>query len=438
MPGPINTTTPHHWRKISKEKEITRPVLVGDIDADVTVIGGGFTALVAAIEFAKAGLRTVVLEQLAIGQGASGRNNGQVVPHHSKASPAEMCEILGKQRGDAYNALVVGGADRVFEHIARYDIQCDGVQRGWIAAAHSQSSLARIRKVSAEWKAFGAPATFLDAEELERRTGTGNYPGGWTMAHGGHLNPYAFALGMARGAEQEGATIYENTGVTRVSADGGGWLVETADASGTKRGRVRSAKIFIATNALTGAFWPNLARALVPVRVFQGATAPISDNIRGTVLPDSPAFGDTRRDIRAYRLDGTGALVTGGTHTLWHDAAERGRKKLARHVYETFPQLLSVPIAEYWEGILAVVPDRLPRIMRLGPNAIFAGVYSGRGVALSQQVGALAARLLLGTQDDATSPVQVTGLREVPSHSIAVQVARFIHPIHRIQDRLDK
>ncbi|WP_342641153.1 NAD(P)/FAD-dependent oxidoreductase [Rhodoligotrophos ferricapiens] len=433
MPRPIDPAIPHHWRKISKEKEILRPRLDHDMDTEVAVIGGGFTGLVAALELCKLGAKVVLLEQLRIGQAASGRNNGQVIPHHSKAAPSEIREMLGAKRGDAYNLMVAGAAESAFQRMRDLGIQCDGVQNGWMQACHSEAALARARKFVQEWQALGASVTAVSADELAERSGTRNYPGGWRAKSGGHINPYAFVLGLARAAEAAGCVIFEQTPVVKISPDGEAWLI--ACGSGA---RLRAGKIIIATNALTGAFWPDLARAVIPVRVFQAATAPISGNLLATVMPANMAMSDTRRDIRAYRRDAEGGLVSGGTHTVWHDAEARGKRKVARHLHETFPQLSDTPIQEYWEGILGVVPDSLPRIMRLGKNALFAGIYSGRGVALSQQVGALAARLLTGNITEDESPVPVTPLRTVPSHGIAVQVARFIHPLHRIQDRLDK
>ncbi|WP_137389809.1 NAD(P)/FAD-dependent oxidoreductase [Rhodoligotrophos defluvii] len=443
MPRPIDPNVPHHWRKISREKEILRPALGGDVDVEFAVLGGGFTGLAAALELRKAGAQVVVLEQSRIGQAASGRNNGQVIPHHSKAAPSEIRAVLGEKRGDAYNLMVASAAETVFRRIAEYGIACDGVQQGWMQACHSEAALARARAFVSEWQALGASVAFVPGDELAERAGTRNYAGGWRATTGGHVNPYALVLGLARAAEAAGCTIYEQTQVVKLSPDGlgpdgEGWLIQCANAAGAVSGRVRAGKIIIATNALTGNFWPDLARVVIPVRVFQAATGPISGNLLGTVMPANMAMSDTRRDIRAYRRDAVGSLVTGGTHTVWQDAEARGKRKVARHLYETFPQLNDRPIQEYWEGVLGVVPDRLPRMMRIGKNALFAGIYSGRGVALSQQVGALAARLLTDQTTEDESPVPVTPLRTVPSHGIAVQVARFIHPLHRIQDRLDR
>jgi glycine/D-amino acid oxidase-like deaminating enzyme len=110
--------------------------------------------------------------------------------------------------------------------------------------------------------------------------------------------------------------------------------------------------------------------------------------------------------------------------------------KTAPMLSETFPALRDVEMEHYWEGVLAVAPDRFPRLMRLADGVTFLGVYSGRGVALSSALGSVVGKWLAGRLGNEALPVPVTELRLIPMHGLAVQVARFVHPYHRLQDRL--
>ncbi len=80
----IDWRTPHLWAQTSKEPVRARSALTGEHHADVAIVGGGYTGLSTALSLAEAGLRTIVIEANAIGSAASGRNNGLVIPHHSK------------------------------------------------------------------------------------------------------------------------------------------------------------------------------------------------------------------------------------------------------------------------------------------------------------------------------------------------------------------
>ena len=121
--------------------------------------------------------------------------------------------------------------------------------------------------------------------------------------------------------------IREATKVTGITQQDQRWRLTT------DKGSVSAERVLVATNALTGKFWPQLDKTLIPIQVYQGATAPLPAEVRKVILRNNPAVSDTRRDIRAYHYDRNFRLVTGGTHTLWHNARERGvaslQKKLA-------------------------------------------------------------------------------------------------------------
>jgi glycine/D-amino acid oxidase-like deaminating enzyme len=426
----VDTKTPHHWRKISKEALLQCPTLAGDLTADFVVVGGGYTGLVAALTLAEQGESVVLLEADEIGQGASGRNNGLVLSHHSKASPSEVVEKLGRARGDRYNAMIQNGAAATFAVMQKYGIACDAVESGWIQPAHSDAAATRVRKFYDEWSALGAKAEWLDKGAVADRLGSPHYRGGWWAASAGHINPYAYALGLGRAARAAGAQIYTRSPIDGIRPDGGRWRVTVPGGS------VSAKRVLVATNALTGHFWPDLAKTLIPVKVYQTASAPISDNLRGVVIRGNEAVSDTQRDIGAFHYDARGGLIVGGTHTIWHDAAARGRAAIVRKIRHTFPVLGDVAVEEYWEGVLAVTPDRLPRLTRLAPGVIFAGVYSGRGVALSTNLGAIAAKWLSERLDDDALPVEPGTMQPIPFHAIAVTLAQAIHPWHRLRDRM--
>ena len=134
----VDVETPHHWRKISKEAPVRCPALAGEDDAEFAVIGGGYTGLVAALTLAEQGRLVVLLERNEIGSGASGRNNGLVLSHHSKASPGEIVDMLGRARGERCNALVQGAAAVAFGLMRKHSIQCDPVEGDWVQTVHDE------------------------------------------------------------------------------------------------------------------------------------------------------------------------------------------------------------------------------------------------------------------------------------------------------------
>ncbi|GGE05951.1 oxidoreductase [Aureimonas endophytica] len=427
----IDWKTPHLWRRTNGERRAVAPALAGDVEADVAIVGGGFTGLSPALTLVEAGVSVVLLEGNEIGSAASGRNNGLVIPHHSKATPAEMAEAVGPVHGERYNALVAGAARQAFALMEKHAIAAHGVQRGWMQPAHTEEALARARRFHDEWRAFGCDVEWLDGDAMSAALGT-PYRGGWRAREGGHVNPFALVQGLARAAEAAGVRLFENSKVTALVREGERWRLRSG------AGSVLARKVLLATNALTGRIWPKLGEAVIPLQVYQVATKPLSHNLRAAILKDDPAVSDMRRDMRYFHYDADGRLVTGGTLATWRDARRRGLAQSSAMVGRVFPQLGEAPeLEDYWEGVFGLVPDRKPRLMRLAPGLVFAGIYSGRGVALSLALGREVGAWLAEQRRDADMPLPVTDLRRVPGHALAVEVARRIHPLHKLRDRLD-
>lgn len=423
---------PLHWRDISSEPDIGGRPLGKEVCADVCVIGGGFTGLHAAIGLARGGMKSVVVEADGIGMAASGRNNGQVIPHHSKKSPSEVVKRFGTHRGDILNEIVASGPRNLFDMVDRYQIRCDLTANGWIQACHSRHAVERAQVFFKEWSAFGAPVEWLDRDATRDKIGSDAYLASWKARDAGHLNPYALAQGLARAAQQEGASIYPNSRVTAIERHNQEWLIRAGN------GTVRSRLVLVCTNASTDRFWPGLNTAVIPVRVYQIATKPLPNELRSIVLPGREGVSDSMRDIRAFRYDSRGGLAMVGVHAVWQDARNRGIRRVGERLKGLFPQFPDNHIDAYWEGTIGVVPDRMPRLMKLAEGAYFAGIYSGRGVALSTGWGRMASEFLLGRRDEADLPVPLTGLRKVIAHGLAVKMAKYTPPFARLRDSVER
>jgi glycine/D-amino acid oxidase-like deaminating enzyme len=401
--------------------------LAGETQARVAVVGGGFTGLSVALHLAERGIDTVLLEAGEIGHGASGRNNGQVIPHYTTHAPADVERLLGAEAGARMNALVGGSADCVFELVRRYGIDCEAVQAGWMQPAHAPGLAARGVALARAWAERGFDTRPLDAGEVVERLGAGGYHGGWMAASGGHVNPLALARGLARVAATAGARLHPGSAAQGIAATADGWRLETSG------GAVTAAQVVIATNAYTDGLWPDLARSVIPVRTYQIATTPLGDNLRRSVLPSDMAVSDTRQNLRFFRYDRAGRLVTGATLSLWTGAERRARRERARFLRMVFPQLGEVAFEHYWEGWLAVTPSRLPKLQRLAPGVLAVLGYSGRGVALATALGQVVAEHLDG-RPEAELPLPVTPPAPVPGHVFARVATRALRPWLRWQD----
>ena len=148
---------PYLWASTAAPAPATGPLPPGEHVADLLVVGAGVTGLSAALHAAGRGARVMVLEAGEIGFGASGRNNGMVIPALTQADPDVLVKAFGAEKGEALVAVLRDAADTVFDLVRRHGIDCEAVQRGWIQPAHRESRLALSRARLEQWRWRGAP-----------------------------------------------------------------------------------------------------------------------------------------------------------------------------------------------------------------------------------------------------------------------------------------
>src|SRR6516165_5350776 len=112
------------------------PELAGEQETDVVVIGGGFTGLSTALHLRDAGLDVAVVEAMEPGWGASGRNNGQVIPTLSRPDPEDIIAKHGAA-GERFVALLRDSAAALFDLASRYEIAAEQEQKGGVQPMHS-------------------------------------------------------------------------------------------------------------------------------------------------------------------------------------------------------------------------------------------------------------------------------------------------------------
>ncbi len=403
------------------------PPLRGQAETEVAIVGGGFTGLSAALHLAEAGVAVTLLEAETPGWGASGRNGGQVNPG-LKEDPDAIEARFGSDMGSRMVRLSGEAANLVFSLIRRHRIDCAGQQVGWIQPIHNEEARKVVEARVGQWTRRGAPLRVLSRTETADLLGTDVYLGGMMDERGGNLHPLNYALGLAWAAQGAGARLHGQSRVTGMERQGTGWRLTTA------QGGVTARRVLLCTNGYTDGLAPGLARTVVPIRSIQVATAPLSDNIRRSILPGGHSASDSRRLLLYFRLDPEGRFVMGGRG----DYSERGTRqqmdKLRRASIEMYPQLAQADWAHAWGGFVAMTADHYPHLDRVGPNAVAALGYNGRGVAMATAMGRVLADWARGTPE-AELDFPVTDLRPIPFHFLRRPAVSALLNWYRLRDR---
>lgn len=406
------------------------PAVAGNVTADVVVIGAGFAGLSTALHLRRKGVEVAVLEAREPGWGASGRNNGQVIPTLTRPEPDDIIKRYGEP-GERLVRMVRDCAQTLFDLVREEQIDAEAEQNGWVQPVHSPGRLRIAERRVAQWSKHGAPVRLLSRDEVARITGSDNWFGGWTNATGGHVNPLALSRGLARAVLKHGGRIYNHSPVESFVHNNGRWVVRCPDGTVTARA------LILATNAYTGEFSqtlaPKIAREIVPVYSWQLATEPLSDNVRKTIIPGRQAVSDTHRELYFGRYDARNRLVTGGAILLPWRRRERMQPYIAARLERLFPQLGPVKFTHVWNGYLGMTRDYFPRVHRLGPEAYAWAGCNGRGVGFAIAMGRELAAAVTGTPVGQLA-MPLTEPDPVPLHGIARRVAPLVLIPYRYQD----
>ena len=420
---------PSLWAATAPPGPETEP-LRGTATADVAVIGGGYSGLSTALHLAERGVSTIVLESAVVGWGASGRNNGQVIPTHPRFDPTHFRQMLGPEKGEAYARLVRDSAAFTFDLIRRHGIDCEAVQNGWIQPAHRPSRMALSQRRHDQWAALGAPVEMLDRDKARAITGSDFWHGGWMNRDGGHINPLAYARGLGTAAIKAGARVFERSPAAGIAREGTKWKVTTGE------GAVVADRVVIATNAYSDDLWPGLRQTVVPVRSYQMATQPLGENVRKSILVGNVALSDTQGDLHFFRFDKGGRLISGGAMAIALGHDPRLRKRISARIQRVFPQVGEVRFDHLWNGYVGITADRMPHLHELAPGVVAWIGCQGRGVALATIMGRdLAAWTAGGPAAD--MPLPLTPLKPLPLYPLARQVARAGILYYRWRDSRD-
>jgi glycine/D-amino acid oxidase-like deaminating enzyme len=419
------------WSASAPPAPATGALEPGEHGAEVAVIGAGYTGLACALKLAQDGVGVTLLEAQEIGWGGSGRNNGQVIPCLSRADPDRLVAAYGADKCEALIGLIRDSASLVFDLARSHAIACDAVQNGWIQPAHSRARFDSISRMRfQQWKKRGAPVELLDRDATTAVTGSRYWQGSWRNSTGGHINPLAFARGLAQAALQAGARIFTQTPALGIERSGDGWAISTPQST------LKARRVVIATNAYSGSLWPGLAQSLVAVPLFQMATQPLSETQRKSVLPANNAVSDTHGDLYFCRYDVRGRLVTGGSLVFDAGSEKRLRSLIMKRLLMLFPQLNELGFDYVWQGDIGMTVDGLPHVHRLAD-----GVYAwlgcnGRGVALSTALGGVLADAARGVAEEAL-PVPFVPLAPIAAHDLARRLARLMLLVYRWKDARD-
>ena len=394
------------WAKSAPPAPATLP-LAGEAQAEILIVGGGYTGLAAALTLAEGGMKAILLEAEEIGHGGAGRNVG-LVNAGLWVTPETVEAALGPERGGALLDWLGAGPGLVFEKIRHYGIACEAQRNGTLHCAVGRKGWAELQERERQWQAREAPVELLDRAAAADLIGSTTYEGALLDKRAGTIQPLAYARGLAKAAIAAGAEIHTESPVLSATHDGEDWVVRTP------QGVARAPRLILATDAYARHVWPEMREQQIHLPYFNLATAPLSADLLAEILPQRQGCWDTREVLSSFRLDAQGRMIFGSIGALEGFGLKIHRSWGRRAMAKVFPALAETPFEEAWFGWIGMTEDSMPRLHNLGPQALAVGGYNGRGISPGTVFGTALGRHMLGDLALEAIPLPQSGF-EIPS-----------------------
>lgn len=391
--------------------------LQGSVDADVVIVGGGFTGLWTALLLKEKSpaLNVVLIEAGLCGSGASGKNGGKV--HGYWSSLPGIAATLG---ADA--ALAVARAGSKAQDGVRAFATAPGRDVWWREAGNIRVSAAPAQDIKIATavdcaRALGVPdsAIPLSHDDVAERIQSPVFRAGVFYPEAANVHPARLARALRSAALDKGVTIFENTPMTRLDRG-------TPNRVATPAGTIQARHVVLATN-VSLASEPEIAPHLTLFSSYALMTEPDPEALARMHWTGGQGVADFRMFVHYFRATRDGRVLMGsGSGPISHtgdehdpalsmdgDSAARAVAGLRR----LLPAFGKAAVAQVWGGGIDISADRLPFFKTMQGGTIHYGAgYSGHGVNATYIGGQCLSSLVLGRKDDWTSLPFCT--RELP------------------------
>ncbi len=393
------------------------PPLRGSVEADLLVVGGGYTGLWTALQAKENDPErdVVLVEARTCGWAASGRNGGFCAASltHGLGNglsryPAEIrtLERLGQEN-----------LDEIERTIVRYGIDAEFERTGEMDVAVAPWQLDDLREAVDQAAAVGRTVLLLDRDAVRAEIDSPLYLGGvWSRDTVAMVHPAKLAWGLRAACLRLGVRIYENSPVQRVERAGAGVV---ASVSG---GLVRARHAALATSVYPPPLIRRMRSYVVPVWDYALVTEPLTPEQKATIgWRNRQGVSDTANQFHYYRLTADDRILWGGFDAIYRygnttvespEARQRTLVRLASHLALTFPQLEGIRFTHAWGGLI----DTSSRFCVMFGTAqrgrvAYATGYTGLGVGASRFGGRVLLDLLSGADTERT---RLTMVRRKP------------------------
>lgn len=356
-------------------------------NADVLIVGAGYTGLSAALTLLDSGLKVIIIDKEIAGFGASSRNGGIT---SGKIKPS-IRELKGKFGLDLSKQIVEEGnlaRKDLYDFIKKEKIDCDLKINGMFVGATSKKGLENQKKeTDFNFRSIGIENKIIEKKDVPDFIESNKYVGGIFDKRIGSIHPAKLVKSMIHLVQKKGGLIFDKTTFKKSERNGKKFYIWT------NKGLVKSNHLIIATNAYTDKNIPWLRKKLIPVISEMISTCEIGNNRVNSLMPKLTTFGEALNLFYYFRPSPDGKrILIGGRRVRYNN--ENPTKKLKSGLLEIFPGLNDIEISNHWYGFVTFPVDQIPKLV-MHEGIIYAAGYCGSGTVWARWFGKKAAEIIL-------------------------------------------
>ena len=396
-PGTDQRYAPTYWVDTAGPPPPDDGPVRADMDADVVIIGAGFTGLATALFLAQEhGIRATVLEANRVAWGCTSRNGGQGQNASGRLYRSQWIAKWGVDTARRLDREIREGFETWKALVSQVD--CDAQDGGHLYLAHRPRKLVFLeRECEIMREVFGYDTRMLSADEVrEAHVDDRESVGALHEKEGVGIHPLKLAFGYLRMARAAGVKVHSGSPVTGWEAGQGSHLLHTPG------GTVRARAVAVATGGYTSqGLHPLLRSKVMPILSNSLVTRPLTQPELDEAGFRSRTFMTDTRVLRFYYRLLPDNRVQIGSRSAVHGAdasAPRHLDLLKTGLARKFPSLRNIPVDYSWWGWVDVSHDMMPRIVQPDPaqSIYYALGYGGNGVSFSTHAGRRLAERIAG------------------------------------------
>lgn len=419
-----------YWLDTAPKGSLKRSETTVDGHADVAVIGGGLTGVVAALHLARRGARVELFEQDTVGFGASGRNGGMATTGLSIGIRDAVAK-LGFDKAASLSRAYREAVDLIEKLVTEEGIDCNFARPGKLILASKPTHMQAFEKTAELLNArLGLETHVIPKSELRREIGSNAFHGGMVDSKSASLHVGKYIRGLGEAAERAGVTIHEKAPVQRLTKLGSGHVLETP------RGRVQADQVLLATGAYTRRPFRWHQVRIAPVGSFIIATEPLGASMCDDLLPTRRVASDSRNLLNYFRITPDHRLLFGGRARFAMSnpqSDEKSGKLLRDAMVRIFPQLADAKVDYCWGGLVDMTLDRMVKAGQ-HDGVYYSMGYAGHGVQMATYMGRQMAEYMSGVAE--ANLWRDFEFRRIPGHFGPPWFLPFAGAYYKFKDRV--